>query len=557
MAYIIPAYKVFDDIENRFGVLPRLPSETASETATDSIQNYIIRSSEPTHNCTTAPQSSTAASNFDDLVCKVRLPRKGSKSPPMYNLQCVYIPERPRVESISPRLTPRIRFQRPAKEFFGYFSNRTAYSEPWSAAFGQRTRCYRIDTSRPQFPAVYTREGCSKQVQTLEKSYSRAPLVTERRRTRILAQALDTGGEPLRDSLLLFSADYNDSYYEALSYEWGEAVNGTFSKDRENLGFALYPMQGLTTLWYDSVCNDQRDWREVHAQVSRMDDANANATRMKVLLSERAAYSYATIAFVHPVQAMIPADVEELEPQDTTMHCYHPVRRVPPRLSSLLSSDSVSLDNSRWSFRMNLPDTLGGFRAFDPLRPTTYLESATRAAHHLAQLASRLTGFSRDPPQHLNDDAKALTSRFNDLLRSRRQSESRAACGSWLRNLEQHRATLGNHYYRRLPIASMGDTKHHVVLVYHPATFSSLQQFLLQDRRDATTSFGLLQLSLCGLVAIPLWHDENSLVGYYNAAAHLQGTLQSSRDGTGDRIPAKSLLSLIIELHGLSFFFLL
>ena len=66
MAYIIPAYKVFDDIENRFGVPPRLPSETAP----DPIQNRIGRSSEPTQNYTTAPRSFAAVIKFDNSVCK-------------------------------------------------------------------------------------------------------------------------------------------------------------------------------------------------------------------------------------------------------------------------------------------------------------------------------------------------------------------------------------------------------------------------------------------------------------------------------------------------------
>ena len=554
MAYIIPAYKVFDDIENRFGVPPRLPSETASETATDSRQNYIIRSSEPTHNCTTGPQSSTAASNFDDLVCKVRLPWTDSKWPLMYGPRHEYNGARPRVKFIRPWIEveecPRIHLEMLAMKKFGDFSNRTANVEPSSSAFGQRTRCYRSVTSGSQLPAVHTREGCSKQVQTLQESYSRAPLVIERRRTRILAQALDTGGEPLRDSLLLSSADYKDSYYEALSYGWGEAVNGTLSKDTENLDFALYPIQELTTLWVDSVCNNQRDWRET----------NASATRMKALLGEGAACSYAIMASVYSVQKTIPADTTELEPQDTTMRYNHPVRRLPLRLSSLPSSDSVSLDQSTRAFEFNFPDCLRTLCArLDLPRYIACLESSdvestrfrarVKKAARLAYLAACLTEFSGDLISRY--DENVLISRFDALLSTRRLSEIRAACGDSLGQFQQHGATLGDKYYRRLPLASMGESNLHVLSDHLLATFSRRLGILLQNRRDATTCSASPQFSLCDLVAI-LWHDENSSVGYYNAVAHFKGTLQSSRDETIGRPADKSLLSLMIELHGFS-----
>ena len=132
MAYIIPAYKVFDDIENRFGVPPRLPSETAP----DPIQNRIVRSSEPTRHYTTAPRSSAAAFNFDDRVCEVRSPRTGSEWPLMYSPRQECNRAQPRIEVISPY---------------------------------------------------------SKKAQILQNSCSRAPLVTERRRVWNPFQALDTG----------------------------------------------------------------------------------------------------------------------------------------------------------------------------------------------------------------------------------------------------------------------------------------------------------------------------------------------------------------------------
>lgn len=100
MAYIIPAYKVFNDIENRFGVPPSLPSETAP----DPIQNRIIQSSEPIQNYTTASRSFASAFNFDNRVCAVRLPWTGAKSPPMYSPRLELIRARPRVEFLSSRV---------------------------------------------------------------------------------------------------------------------------------------------------------------------------------------------------------------------------------------------------------------------------------------------------------------------------------------------------------------------------------------------------------------------------------------------------------------------
>ena len=407
-----------------------------------------------------------------------------------------------------------------------------------AATLGQRIRCQPSGTSGSQLLALHTREDYSETSQILQGSYSRAPLITERRRARILARILDTGEESLRDRLLLFDADYNDSY-KALSYQWGEAVNGTLSKDTENLDFALYPTRGLNTLWIDSDCVNQKDWREVHAQLSGMSDTDANATRMKVLLGERAAYSYAPMASVHSDQEMIPAYVEELESQNATMRCNYPVRRVPLRLSSLPSSDSVRLDKSKRGFRFNYPGSLRLPRAtLDLPRFPARLESSDvestrfRASINklarLAYLAACLTDFLGDPPQHLNEDAKALTSRFEDVLRSRRLSESRAACGDSLGTFQQPGATIGNEYYRRLPIASMEVQNLHVLLDHLSATLSRLGEFL-QDRRDATTSSKSLQLPL-GHLEATFWHDENCLVG----------TLQTLGTGWIVRLPPKA-----------------
>ena len=465
---------------------------------------------------------------------------------------------RRRVEFVSPT-SPRIKeaecdLNILAIEALGDSSNRTANVEPsGAAAFGKTTWCHRSGTSGSQLLAFSTRKGYSEKAQILQNSYPRNPLVTERRKTRIPARALDTGVEPLRDSLFVVSPDYNKSYYAALSYEWGKPVIGTLSKDTEN-------SNQTSTLWVDTICIDQRDRREVHAHVSRMDDIYASATRMKVLSGESAACSYTAImASVHSVQEMILGYVEELESQRTTMRCNHPIQRVPLRLSSLPSSDSAGLGKSRWDFEIDFPDSLRDpCTRLDLLRSITYLESSdlegTRfrarmnKAARLAYLASCLTELSGDPPRHLNEDAKMLTSRFDDLLRSRRLSEIRAAYGDSLGKLQQHRATRGNDYYRRLPTASMGKPNLHVISDQLSAILCHLEDFL-KDRRDATTSSESLQIPLGYLVATP-WHREERPVSHYNAAAHFEGILQSLTDGTDGKTAVKSLQILAIGSQG-------
>lgn len=211
----------------------------------------------------------------------------------------------------------------------GDLINKKASIEPsWGPSFGQRTRRHRNGTSGSQLLAFHKREDYSKQAQILQNSDSRAPSVTERRRTRIPARAVNTGVEPLRESLLLAGPDYDDTYYTALSYEWGEAMIGTLSKDTENLDFGLYRSQGIF-IWVDDIG-----------------------------IGERAAYSHATMSTAHSIQAMILGYVEELESPKSTMRCNHPIQRVPLRVSSLPSSDSVSLDKSIRGFENDFLDFL-------------------------------------------------------------------------------------------------------------------------------------------------------------------------------------------------------
>ena len=214
-----------------------------------------------------------------------------------------------------------------AMKFLGDSSNRTVNVEPsWAAVSGQQTRCHRNGTSGSQLPAFSTREGHSKKGQNLLDSVSRAPLFTELRRTRIPARALDTGVEPLLESLFL----------------------------------------------------------------------------------------------------------------------------------------------KQWFFRRLQIQSIDGIR----------FRASLKKAARLAYLAACLTDFSGDPPQDLDEDAKALTSRFHDLLHIRRLSDGRAACGDPLGNLQQHGATLGNSYYRCSLIASMRRPKPHILSNHLPATLWRRAEFL-------------------------------------------------------------------------------
>ncbi|KAF8846418.1 HET-domain-containing protein, partial [Acephala macrosclerotiorum] len=92
----------------------------------------------------------------------------------------------------------------------------------------------------------------------------------------------------LKDSLDIITctlevADLTDQdcRYEALSYEWGDATNTSFSitlqgKDfsvRENLWWALWYLRlenDVRTLWIDALCINQSPVPERNYQVSQM-----------------------------------------------------------------------------------------------------------------------------------------------------------------------------------------------------------------------------------------------------------------------------------------------
>ena len=607
MAYIIPAYKVFDDIENRFGVPPRLPSETAP----DPIQNRIIQSSKPTQNHLATSLSSAAAIKFPDSIRKLWL-RTQSISPRIHVSRQEYNRVQRQFEPISYRIE-EVSCSKPHLEMLAVDSNNRIANVKHSlvAAFGQRIWCQPSGTSRQdrfygiggvgkttialcyaktqsvfwiyarteQLLEFHTRQGYTKKAQILRNSYFQAPLITERRRTRIPARALTTGVEPLRDSMVLVSPR-DDSYFKAL-YGWCQETSA------ENLDFAFHHIQGPThskNQSVDVICINHGEFAEMHAQLSLVDNINAKANCIMVLLGEGAAYSYATMASVRSIQQMISGYMEEVKSRITIMRRSHRSQQVPMHL------DFVSLERSRRSFETDFPDSLRTPCArLDLPRSTACLESSddesTRfrarinKAARLAYLASCLTDSSGDP-RHLNEDAKALTSRFdakaltsrfdakaltsrfNDLLRIRRLSEIRAACGDTLGKVQQHGATLGNNYYRRLPIGSMGKPKLHVLL---PATLSRFRAFL-QHHRDTMASSDSLQCPLCYLTATqsmasstldspheemelsPLSaadpsmhprHLERHLSGYHNALAHFEGTLQNLMDGMDRKTPVE------------------
>ena len=591
MAYIIPAYKVFDDIENRFGVPPRLPSETAP----DPNQNRIIQSSKLTQNHLATSLSSAAAIKFPDSIRKLWL-RTQSISPRIHVSRQEYNRVQRQFEPISYRIE-EVSCSKPHLEMLAVDSNNRIANVKHSlvAAFGQRIWCQPSGTSRQdrfygiggvgkttialcyaktqsvfwiytrteQLLEFHTRQGYTKKAQILRNSYFQAPLVTERRRTRIPARALTTGVEPLRDSMVLVSPR-DDSYFKAL-YGWCQETSA------ENLDFAFHHIQGPThskNQSVDVICINHGEFAEMHAQLSLVDNINAKANCIMVLLDEGAAYSYATMASVRSIQQMISGYMEEVKSRITIMRRSHRSQQVPMHL------DFVSLERSRRSFETDFPDSLRTPCArLDLPRSTACLESSddesTRfrarinKAARLAYLASCLTDSSGDP-RHLNEDTKALTSRFDDLLCGRWLSEIKAACGDALGKLQQHGASLGNNYYRRLPIGSMGKPNLHVLL---PATLSRFRAFL-QRRRNTMASSDSLQCPLCYLTATqsmasstldspheemelsPLGatdpslhprHIERHLSGYHNALAHFEGTLQSLMDGMDRKTPVESI----------------
>ena len=218
-----------------------------------------------------------------------------------------------------------------------------------AAAFDQRTRCRRSGTSESQVLAFHKREGYSDKVQTSQKSYCRAPLVIERRRTRIPAGALDAGGDPTHDcsslNILVFS----------------------FLRVR----------------------------RPTHSENQLID-----AVRFREYDDE----------------AELFADGFDVEAFLKVGTCTR-----DPHLN-------IALDES-WR----------------------KLSKSTNDAFE--RRCNLITDFSRDLPQHLNEEVKALTSQFDDLLHNRRLREGRAARGNSLGKLQQHGATLTNmeppSYWRR------------------------------------------------------------------------------------------------------------
>lgn len=121
-----------------------------------------------------------------------------------------------------------------------------------------------------------------------------------------------------------------------------------------------------------------------------------------------------------------------------------------------------------------------------------------------------------------------LTYQFDYILRRRWLSKGRAACGDPAATFQQHGATLGKNYYRRLPIASVGEPNLHV-LSDHPAEVMYRLGDFLGPRRDAMISSDSLQFLLSCLVTTPR-HLERRILSLHNAVAHFEGTLQSLMD---------------------------
>ena len=135
-------------------------------------------------------------------------------------------------------------------------------------------------------------------------------------------------------------------------------------------------------------------------------------------------------------------------------------------------------------------------RALDPPRDSVFLIDNSYSTNRAARLADAIASLEDliaslgDPASCLtefNEDAKAQSSRFDDLLRRGRLNECRAACGDSLGKLQQHGASLGNNYYRRLPIASMGEPNLHVLSDHFPAGANDPEEFwsMLSEGRSA------------------------------------------------------------------------
>ena len=304
MAYIIPAYKIFNDIENRFGVPPLLPSEPCPEP----VKKCIIASSEPAQSSTTTNLSSAAAPKFAPI-----------------------------------------------------FSG-------WPAISLLNDHSTAHYTSGAHIMTLNEHEPYHNAVQSSRTLYSRDSLVLERRAIRILALAPGTGDEPLRGEVIVPIFDHANLHYTALSYDWfqperectvsmGRALLHTTLNTKSALHHIREPIHPKNL----SVGINRRDFAKMHAQVSLMVDMYVNAHRTLLLLGDDFAYNDLAIIFIRTF-----GHAGHFELRKTT-RCHTSIQwelvMSPLRFSSLPFSDLGSPNTSRWDYQMNFSDPLPIFPA--------------------------------------------------------------------------------------------------------------------------------------------------------------------------------------------------
>jgi len=113
-----------------------------------------------------------------------------------------------------------------------------------------------------------------------QEAYTRLPLDDTKPQIRLLHLQPHSEAEPdlISCTVSVGNLDDEDCTYEALSYEWGDPTNTSFSimidsrrmAVRENLWWALWHIRQRETvrvMWVDALCIDQKNLKERNHQV--------------------------------------------------------------------------------------------------------------------------------------------------------------------------------------------------------------------------------------------------------------------------------------------------
>lgn len=499
MAYIIPAYKIFNDIENRFGVPPLLPSEPCPEP----VKKCIIGLSEPAQKSTTTNLSSAAAPNFTPI-----------------------------------------------------FSGWPAISLPNDHS----TVHY---TSGAHIMTLNEHEPYHNAVQSPRTLYSRDPLVLERRAIHILALAPGTGDEPLRGKMIVPIFYHANLHYTPLSYYWfqperectvsmGRALLHTTLNTKSALHHIREPIHPKNL----SVGINRRDFAKMHAQVSLMVDMYVNAHRTLLLLGDDFAYNDLAIIFIRTF-----GHVGHFELRKTT-RCHTSIQwelvMSPLRLSSLPFSDLGSPNTSRWDYQMNFSDPLPIFSAnLDLPRFPVWPEVADVEKTESACLTyPALPNTLGDPPKYWDEGSDVLAS-MCVFARPGRRRQRRAACGKVVEDTEDHEATLGINDWCEIFQSSFSEPWLHAPLDLLSATPSRDKKFLL-DSHDDTALFEDGVNSLSSLVKLE--YSRSDLLTFFEGHPQTMGVsktfvesiiqeLTDAMRGNGDRCEGNNDNSLLTSLR--------